>query len=219
MTVVHDVEEHSPFAIPEARFERQASLFGPAHQLGVTLTRDLQGVNPERLDLDGLTDARRDDPVENLCVHPSELHTGLTASEQAVIVASNSVPRATRITEDNLGDGRLQTLAVFLREQGDRGLVRQQFIGGEDEPERGVDRVVLGGSVGIVRKSIWQHAFGHHTGPLAQDRARRAEIAGGEAETSKRDECIAAPVTEPRVARDERATGAALHQVLSCRTL
>ena len=43
-------------------------------------------VVPERLNLDGFAMPRRDHPIADLGVHPSELHSGLAGQEQAVVV-------------------------------------------------------------------------------------------------------------------------------------
>ena len=62
-----------------------------------------QRVEPERLHLHRLADARRDHPVADLRVHPGQLHAGHAAGEQAVRRRRDAVARAALIAgEDRL---------------------------------------------------------------------------------------------------------------------
>jgi hypothetical protein len=56
-------------------------------------------------------------------------------------------------------DGGFDASAI-LRHHDSAGFgVRQQLVGGQHEPQRSVDRVVLGGRAGIVGESVGQHAL------------------------------------------------------------
>src|SRR5262249_26427298 len=94
----------------------------------------------------------------------------------------------------------------------------QQLGGGDDVPQRGVDRVELRGGAAI-RESVWQHAFRHRTSPLDQNVARLAQPPGGQAQAPYRNERVPAPVREPRVAGDDGAPLAALNDVRICRPI
>jgi len=72
---------------------------------------------------------------------------------------------------------------------------------GVEEPEAGVDGVVLGAGAGI-RESIRQKPVVHRAGKGRKDVPRDAESAGRQTETRKRDHRIPAPVGEPVIPGD-----------------
>lgn len=79
----------------------------------------------------------------------------------------------------------------------------QIVVNGDDEPQRGVDGVVFR-QAAAVGETVRHHAFGDRVGPFEQDRFRFLMPARREQQTAHRDEGIAAPVGEPRKARDDR---------------
>src|SRR5262249_12918044 len=70
-----------------------------------------------------------------------------------------------------------------------------------------------------VRKAVGQHTFGHRGGPLEQDLARITQSAGCQAQPADGDERVAPPIREPRVARNDGLTAAALNQISIRRTV
>ena len=77
--------------------------------------RDGQRVDPQRLHLDRLADARRDHPVAHLGVHPGQLHARLAAGDQPVRVQPDAEARAGRIALQDGGAGRAQPIGVGIR--------------------------------------------------------------------------------------------------------
>src|SRR5207247_4702079 len=138
---VDDVGEMAARLVPEARHEgapRPLVEIGPA--LGEAAP-DAERVQPERLDLDRLADARRDHPVTHLGVHPGELDAGLARGEEAVVIEVDAVAGPGRVArEDRLhrADERLP----LARRDMPRAL--QELVHGPPVPERGGARVELG---------------------------------------------------------------------------
>ena len=94
-----------------------------------------------------------------------------------------------------------------------RGLHRVEPLPHHDAvPERCVHRVVLG-RLARIGKAVGQHPFGHRARPLEQNAAGVVQPAGGEAEPAQRDERVAAPVAEPRIASDHGEPIASLHEI------
>ncbi len=134
---------------------------------------DAQRIDPQRLDLDRLADARRDHPVAHLRVHPRQLHAGLAGSEEAVGVGADAETRPARVPV------RMAPKAAwsFLRSprrhgRACRGGRREVFVHRDQIPQRCVDRVELRRLVGI-REEVRQHAFRHRPGPLRPGSAPR----------------------------------------------
>src|SRR6266404_2905355 len=93
---IGDVEQVSARGIPKLFPKRlQCPLKGafPA--------RKLQGLHPEGLNLHRFADTRRDYPIADLCVHPSELYSGNTGGKQAVRVHVDAVARAGSVAVEN----------------------------------------------------------------------------------------------------------------------
>jgi hypothetical protein len=61
----------------------------------------LQRVQPKGLDLHGLADARRDDIVAELCVHPRQLHARDAGGNQSICVGLNAISRAASVAFNN----------------------------------------------------------------------------------------------------------------------
>ena len=213
---VHDVVEAAARLVPEARVEaRDARASSVPRSAAVNALGDPERVEPERLDLDRLADARRHDPVADLGVHPGELHARLAGGEQAVVVerGCRSACRArspSRIACDRRRASALRSRGGALPARGLDGA--RGIVHGDDVPERRVDRVELG-RVALVGEAVGQHPLGDRPGPLEQDRPRFVEPAGREAEPAQRDERVAAPVGEPRIAGDDGLARAAPHDV------
>src|SRR6185437_3270699 len=72
----------------------------------------------------------------------------------------------------------------------------QQLVDGDDEPERGVDRVVLGRLL-VLGKPVGNHALRDVLGPLGQDALGDIESASCKTETTYRDTGVPTPVAEP----------------------
>src|ERR1019366_4742705 len=103
MIAVDYVIEAPTGFIPEARHEREFPASIQQLPLVVGLARDLERVEPQRLDLDRLADARRHHPVADFRIHPGELHAGLAGCDESVVVAMNPVARAVQVAlEDRI---------------------------------------------------------------------------------------------------------------------
>jgi hypothetical protein len=170
---------------------------------------DPERVDPKRLHLDRLADARRDHPVADLGVHPGELHAGHARREKAVFVHADAEARTMTIAMQDLLHGVRQPLCQSFVKP---ARSREKIVDGDDVPERGVDRVEFWLLAG-VGKAVRKHAFGDRIGPGQQDVASEVEPAGQCHEAAQRYECVATPVGEPGIAGDDRLAAAALHDV------
>ncbi len=215
---VDDVVEAAGARVPEARFERGVRAAADALPARVQAAGDAQGVQPERLDLDRLADPRRDRAAVDARVHPGELRARLAGRDQAVLATVDPVARALREAADDGEDGSLDARPLLgdVDERAARG--REIRVGRDDVEERGVDRVVLGLGAAIG-EAVRQEAVLHDAGPREQDVARVLEAAAAQAEAAQRDERVAAPVAEPRVAGDDGAPFAARDEVRIGRAL
>ena len=154
---------------------------------------------PQCVDLDRLADARRDDPVADLRVHPRQLHTWLADVQQPVLrIDMDPVTRALAMPVHDLLECGVEI--------GEERTIRCRIeIGGHgvEVPEGGVRRVVLG-SLATVREAIWQHALARVRGKRAQNRCRIVGPSRCEREARQRDHGVASPVAEPGIAGDDR---------------
>src|SRR5437868_1165372 len=97
--------------------------------------------------------ARRDYPVTGLGVHPGELQAGLAGLQEAVAVHTDSVARPMLVPRDDVRQHLVELRAdelVIAR-------ISDQSANCFEQPERGVNRVVLWRLAG-VREAIGQHA-------------------------------------------------------------
>ena len=101
---IDHIVEASIRLVPEALVEGAEPALEHLAVPAGNLLGDPERVQPERLDLHGLADARRHDPVAHLGVHPGELHSRLTAGEQAVGVEPYAVSSAPAVSVDDFGD-------------------------------------------------------------------------------------------------------------------
>ncbi len=158
ITVDH-VEEAALLLVPETGVEGVLSLLSeivPAKGKG---GGEAQGVDPERLDLHRLSDARRDDPVADLRVHPGELDPGDASRQQAIGVRADPIAGPSRIAFEDCVDGARQRAAVRDRHPPSDAIAGRQILeSGDDEPQRRVDRVVFR-SLPLVREPVGQHPF------------------------------------------------------------
>ena len=164
----------------------------------MALARQAQRVDPERLHFHRLADARRDHPALDARVHPRQLRAGDTAREEAVVGHPDGEPRAAGVAVE---DGRRRPEeAVAHRGRGRRRL--QELVDDDHVPERRVDCVVLG-CFTMVGEAIGQHAFRYRRAPGQQDGLREGVPSAREGESAQRDERVATPVAEPRIAGDD----------------
>ena len=137
----------------------------------------------------------------------------LPARQQAVAIGPDAETRAGGISgHDGLAPRHAAPVRQTRRRRtpSARAAVRK-VVDGDHVPEGGIDGVVFGG-IALIRKAVRQHALGHDTRPADQDVPRFGQPAGGHAQASQRDEGVAAPVGEPRVAGDDGLAGAAPHE-------
>src|SRR5439155_14696951 len=104
-----------------------------------------QRVEPQRLDLDRLADARRHDVIADPRVHPRELEARLAGGEQAIVIEADAVAGAARVAVENALDRRLQALPLARGRDAAALEARGEIVVHRDHvPERGVDRGELG---------------------------------------------------------------------------
>jgi hypothetical protein len=90
--------------------------------------------------------------------------------------------------------------------------VLEQLVHGDDEPQGRIHAVELRLGAAI-RETIRQHPLRDRSRPFDQDVARVVVAVTGEADAAQRDERVATPVGEPRIAGDDRLAAAAPHDV------
>ena len=142
---------------------------------------------------------RREDVIADLGVHPGELGAGLAGREEAVArIDPDAVSRSFEMETEDL----LQRRQDLLREA---VVARRRDVGksGLEEPERGVDCVVLG-RLAAVGESIRQKSSIAVGEEGADDVARLVKAASRKEQAGQRDHRVAAPVGEPGIAGDHR---------------
>ncbi len=157
-------------------------------------------VEPQCLDLDRLALPGRDGPAVDSRVHPREGLAGRMPFEEAVGVHPDAVARPAHVPRDDVREDRVERLAQ------ERDVARRLDVRarGLEVPQSRVDRVVLR-LLARVREAVRQHALAHVPGKRAKDLPRDLRAARREREARERDHRVAAPVGEPRVARDDAA--------------
>ena len=104
------------------------------------MTADLQGVQPERLNLDWFSGAWSDNPIADFGIHPSELYAGDATSEEPIAGGADSVACAFAVSVENGFDRAEQSLLLPAVD-----LVRLKvFMDRDDIPERSVHGIVFG---------------------------------------------------------------------------
>ena len=160
-----------------------------------------QGVVPERIHLHRLADTRRDDPAPNLGIHPRELHTLLAGPEQPVrMVQVDAVAGAAPVPVHDFGQHGKQLPHQPV-------IARRRVIGADrlHIPERGIHGIVFGHHAGI-RETVGHHATVHEGCVRFQDQAGDGGASRRQRKPGQCDHRVTAPVDEPMVARDDRAT-------------
>ena len=166
-------------------------------QLAGKARHDAQGVVPQGVDLDRFAAARCHHPLAHPGVHPGELDTRLTGAQQAVSgVHADAIARAPDMPVD---DRRQHREHARQRRTVARGL--EVGAPGLQVPERGIHTVVVGPGAG-TGKDIRQHALVDEAGEGLENAPRALLAAGGERQPGQGDHGVAAPVAEPRVARN-----------------
>src|SRR5687768_4919496 len=94
MVDIDNVVKAAAFPVPEAAAKRCDATLKRLLPLVVVMASNPERVQPERLHFDGLADARGDDPIADLRVHPGELHTTFAGHQQTVTVSADAVPCA-----------------------------------------------------------------------------------------------------------------------------
>jgi hypothetical protein len=168
-----------------------------------------QRIEPERLDFDGFADARSDHVVADLRVHPGELQARSARRQETIGLEADAVARAAGIALYDLLRRSFERRALARRQS---GAVRfQQLPDAEHVPERCVDRVVLRRLRWVVREAVGQHALGDCARPGQQDLRCLVIPLGRQAEPAQRNERVAPPIAEPRVACDDRLPRTSTH--------
>ena len=157
---------------------------------------------PQRIDLNGLADARRDHVLTDLRIHPGELYAGLAGAQQAIgwIFPDPKAGSAT-VPVDNIAQCR--------KEIGQELLIAARLEIGADGlevPQRRIDRVVLG-RFALVGKAVWQHALTCVGAECTQDGRNIARAIWGDCKTGKHNHRVTPPIAEPRVACDDCGAG------------
>ena len=150
-----------------------------------------ESVDPEGVDLDGFAVARRDGPIADTGVHPGELRAGVAGGEQAVgWVHADLMVRAAHVPIEDVAQGGSELVVIG------------QLTNGFEEPERGVDGVVLG-LLAAIGKAIGDQALIEVSEESADDAAGFVEAAASDEEPGEGDHGVAAPIGEPGVASND----------------
>ena len=132
---IDDVEQTVSRLVPESqckRFDRAIQNRGPAcAQSGASIKR----INPERLDLDGLADARCDLSSLDSRIHPGQLHPWRAACQQAVGITADALARPARESFEDFENHSLEALTIQGRQPGAIPRVFEQLAGGHDKPQ------------------------------------------------------------------------------------
>src|SRR5262249_19647602 len=79
---VDDIRQVPSFLVPEAIEKRRASSLEWLAPAGVEIARDIECIQPKRLDFHRLSDPRGDDSIANSSVHPGQLNPRNTGRQQ-----------------------------------------------------------------------------------------------------------------------------------------
>src|SRR6266446_424855 len=132
---------------------------------------------PKRVDLDGFSAARCDNPIAHLGIHPGELVTLLTLHQETVVWIDMDIKlRATQMMVDDIDQARqklLQGVAIF------RGLeITAKRV---KEPKGSIGGVIFSFS-GTIGKHVWNQAIANVMRERAQDVACLEPASGDQGE-------------------------------------
>ncbi len=169
--------------------------------------KSVERVDPEGIDFDGFADARSDDPIAELGVHPSELDASGAGEKQRVGgIDFDVVASAANMGVHDSGEDRKQFAKEI--EVVSRGEIKTD---GLEIPKRGVDGVVLRRAASI-RKIIGKHASVDKSRKRLQSFARDFRATERQSEAGESDHGVASPIAKPVVAGDDAtAIGIAGH--------
>ena len=178
------------FFVIVARFRKQPSKSGDR----------FERVDPQRINLHGLSRAGRHHPVADFSIHPSELDSRTTGIEQPVgRVRVDAVAGARDVRLDHGGENREK----FLQRH---GILRRFEIlpDGFDIPQRGIDGVVFW-LAPDVREIVGEHPAVNVARKSEKDLPGNGSPAGRERQSRQRNHGVAAPIAEPVIAGDDAA--------------
>ena len=125
----------------------------------------------------------------------------------------NTVASPGGVAGENALHGLIERAVLRLRNVPVRGCHGDDvLVDRDDVPECRIDGVELR-LVAPVREAVGEHPFGDGIGPLEENPTRVVQAGPREAEPAQRDEGVATPVREPRIARDDCHASAASDQV------
>ena len=101
---------------------------------------------------------------------------------------------------------------LVLRHIAGFGSCPQKLLDGDHEPERRIDRVVLGRPVAFA-EPVGQHSLVDQARPGGQNGVRLCQPAGCQHQAAHRDERVAAPVREPWKAGHNRLPSVAVDDI------
>ncbi len=216
-----DVIETLAFLVPEAaKAAARAGQQGFAKTLLAQIVHaaggskhDVQRVEPERVDLDRLADARREYLIAILGIHPRQLRPRFAGVQESVLLIDMSAVARAIGMRVNDGHQRGKQLGEQLR----IGLGLQVVLQRMKHPQRRIRRVVFR-SLAAVRKPVRQHAAIDEGGIGLQDVGGNVVATQGGREPGQRNHGVAAPVRKPGIAGDDAgrrgAGGAPAHDEL-----
>src|SRR5580765_5783998 len=133
------------------------------------------------LNLYRLAASRCDDPVAYFGVHLSELNARLARGQQAAEIHFDPVTSAARVPGDDVRKHAIKFDPHKFQVAG----VLEERAGRVEEPERGVDCVVLGRFT-FVGKTIGQHALIDVPCERSQNAACHLMLAGWQSQTDRK---------------------------------
>ena len=158
----------------------------------------MQRVVPKRVDFHRLADARRNGPIPDFCIHPSELHALFAGVDKTVrFIHMNAVSRAIDVGSDDLSQNRVQLRHGFLV------LGRFEVLPDGFEVPQGCINGVVFRLAATVREMVGQHSFVDVMGKRKKNFPGDFWTASGQSEARKRDHRVAPPIAEPVIARED----------------
>ena len=180
-------------------------------QLG-HFTGKTQSVVPQGVDFHLTACARGHGLAVHDGIHPSEGFAFAAGVDEPVVEHLDIEERPFAVGVDDGTDGFAIFLPDFLLAMCVGGIL----LHGTDEPQRRVHRVVgVVAAAADVREKAALQLFQHRVHDLLAELG----LVEGQRESRQRDEGVAAPAAEPRVARDDLGLAVALHDELLRRIL